>query len=84
MVSLYVSTIYGILCEYRCRLSQSSKLIRYLDLMLATIPYVFQDIYHFETQYTGLAYLGRKFISLNYTLSINAADVNLQLVLACL
>jgi hypothetical protein len=31
-----------------------------LDLMLATIPYVFQDIYHFETQYTGLAYLGRK------------------------
>ena len=31
-----------------------------LDLMLATIPNVFQDIYHFETQYTGLAYLGRK------------------------
>lgn len=31
-----------------------------VDLMLATIPNVFQDIYHFETQYTGLAYLGRK------------------------
>lgn len=31
-----------------------------IDLMLATIPSVFQDIYHFETQYTGLAYLGRK------------------------
>lgn len=28
--------------------------------MFTTIPSVFQDIYHFETQYTGLAYLGRK------------------------
>lgn len=30
----------------------------FVDLMLATIPSVFQDIYHFEVQYTGLAYLG--------------------------
>lgn len=33
-----------------------------IDLMLATIPSVFQDIYHFEVQYTGLAYLGCKFL----------------------
>ncbi|OAK98192.1 MFS general substrate transporter [Phaeosphaeriaceae sp. SRC1lsM3a] len=32
-----------------------------LYLMLATIPSVFQDIYHFEVQYTGLAYLGLGF-----------------------
>lgn len=29
--------------------------------MFTTIPMVFQDIYHFQTQYTGLAYIGRKF-----------------------
>lgn len=32
-----------------------------VDLMLATIPSVFQDIYHFEVQYTGLAYIGCRF-----------------------
>ncbi|KAJ4369036.1 hypothetical protein N0V83_006118 [Neocucurbitaria cava] len=29
-----------------------------LYLMFTTIPMVFQDIYHFQTQYTGLAYIG--------------------------
>ena len=32
------------------------------DLLFTTIPDVFQDIYGFSIQYTGLAYIGRKYI----------------------
>jgi hypothetical protein len=44
--------------------------------MLATIPYVFQDIYHFETQYTGLAYLGRKSMLFTFALHKIVANIN--------
>lgn len=46
--------------------------------MFTTIPSVFQDIYHFETQYTGLAYLGRKspfLVSSSKALSLTTTPV---------
>ncbi|KAH7392747.1 putative MFS multidrug transporter [Pyrenochaeta sp. MPI-SDFR-AT-0127] len=45
-----------------------------LYLMFTTIPDVFQDIYHFEIQYTGLAYLGLgigMFIALAFMMRYN-------------
>jgi len=69
MVSLYVATIYGLFCGYQLRdLIHLSDYIT--DLLLTTIPNVFQEIYHFDVQYTGLAYIACK-LSTSFYVSIN-------------
>lgn len=51
--------------------------------MFTTIPNVFQDLYHFELQYTGLAYLGCKFTNLKIW-NKSYANTKTKWVLACL